>query len=505
MRPDDLTGPELRLWEAFAAGDEVDLRPGDTDGDTDGGADGETDGGADGGPVMNGRGWGPERQVRASVIRSLLLGAADSVSGETPMVHLVGARVLGKLRLVFAEVCCVLWLEKCWFEEAPQLYGAKLRVTSFGGSYLPGLGMGATTVDGNLDLMNCRVQGGVSVHDARISGSLLLQGAHLSHADGVALNATRVETKGIVGTEGFRADGELRLFQARLGEGLHLRGATLRHPGGEALSATGIQVPTDIDCGEGFRAAGAITLTSATVGGTVSFDTASLTPTRGNALSCAHLQAGELLLRPAPASGGVDLRHAAIGVLRLHDDPHEQPPLRLDGLVYRSLEPHHPVDHHLELLSRDPDGYRPQPYQQLATVHQSIGQDRDARTVLLTRQRRRRTTLPWYARAWGYVQDATVGYGYLPERAAVWLLALLATGATVFGLYRPHPLGGTPHPVFHPVMYSLDLLLPVVDFGQERTFQPMGPTQWVAWLLIGAGWLLATALAAGVTRVLSRQ
>ncbi|SEC50273.1 hypothetical protein SAMN04490356_4399 [Streptomyces melanosporofaciens] len=35
--------------------------------------------------------------------------------------------------------------------EAPQLYGATLRVTSFGGSCLPGLGMGATTVDGNLE------------------------------------------------------------------------------------------------------------------------------------------------------------------------------------------------------------------------------------------------------------------------------------------------------------------------------------------------------------------
>ncbi|MGW5691495.1 hypothetical protein ACWEWX_11190 [Streptomyces asiaticus] len=489
MLPDDLTGPELRLWEAFATGDEVDLRPRD----------------ADGGAVMDGGSWGPERQVRAAVIRSLLLGGADAIGGETPMVHLTGARISEKLRLVFAEACCVLWLEECWFEEAPQLYGAKLRVTSFGGSSLPGLGMGATTVDGNLDLMNCRVQGGVNVHDACISGSLLLQGAHLSHAGGVALDGARLEAKGVVGTDGFRADGELRLLRARLSEGLHLRGATLHAPDGEALSAPGIQVPTNIDCGEGFRATGAITLTSATVGGSVSFDTASLAPARGNALSCHHLQAGELLLRPARATGGMDLRHAAIGVLRLHDDHREQPPLQLDGLVYGSLEPHLPVGHCLELLGRDPDGYRPQPYQQLATVYQSIGQDRDARTVLLTRQRHRRATLPWYARAWGHVQDATVGYGYLPERAAVWLLALLATGATVFALHRPTPPSGTPHPVFSPVMYSLDLLLPVIDFGQERVFQPTGPTQWIAWLLIGAGWLLATALAAGITRVLSRQ
>ncbi|MBL1117227.1 membrane-associated oxidoreductase [Streptomyces sp. 110] len=440
MRPDDLIGPERRLWAAFAAGDEVDLRPRD----------------ADGGAVLDGGSWGPERRVRASVIRSLLLGGADATGGETPMVHLTGARVSGKLRLIFAEACCVLWLEECWFEEAPQLYGAKLRVTSFGGSYLPGLGMSATTVDGNLDLMNCRVQGGVTVHDAQISGSLLLQGAHLSHTGGVALDGARLEAKGVVGTDGFRA-------------------------------------------------AGAITLTSATISGSVSFDTASLAPAHGMALSCRHLQTGELLLRPARATGGMDLRHAAVGVLRLHDDPREQPPLQLDGLVYRSLEPHLPADQRLELLSRDPDGYRPQPYQQLATVYQSIGQDRDARTVLLTRQRHRRATLPWYARAWGHAQDATVGYGYVPERAAVWLLALLATGATVFALHRPTPPSGTPHPVFSPVMYSLDLLLPVIDFGQERVFQPAGPTQWIAWLLIGAGWLLATALAAGITRVLSRQ
>ncbi len=314
MRPDDLTGPELRLWEAFAAGGEVDLRPR----------------GPVGGAVVDGGSWGPEREVRASVVRSLLLGGADAISGETPMVHLVGARISGKLRLVFAEVCCVLWLEECWFEEAPQWYGATLRVTSFGGSFLPGLGMGATTVDGNLDLMNCRVQGRADVHDARISGSLLLQGAHLSYAGDVALDGARLEAKGVVGTGGLRADGELRLLQARLSDGLHLRGAALHQPGGEALSASGIQVSTTIDCGEGFRADGAVTLSGATVGGSVSFDAASLTPTRGNALSCPHLQAGELLLRPARATGGMDLRHAAIGVLRFHDDGHEQPPLQLE-------------------------------------------------------------------------------------------------------------------------------------------------------------------------------
>ncbi|MFC9244398.1 hypothetical protein ACFT7S_10320 [Streptomyces sp. NPDC057136] len=93
----------------------------------------------------------------------------------------------------------------------------------------------------------------------------------------------------------------------------------------------------------------------------------------------------------------------------------------------------------------------------------------------------------------------------MPARAAVWLVALLAAGATVFALHRPTPLSKAPGPDFNLAIYTLDLLLPVVDFGQERAFQPAEPTQWIAWALIGAGWLLATVLAAGITRVLSRQ
>ncbi|MFC9236403.1 hypothetical protein ACFTZK_08115 [Streptomyces decoyicus] len=86
--------------------------------------------------------------MRAVVIRSLLLGGADGLPGETPVVHLVGARITGKLRLVFAEACCVMRLEEGWFEYEPQLYGVRLHVTGFGGSYLPGLQANSITVEG---------------------------------------------------------------------------------------------------------------------------------------------------------------------------------------------------------------------------------------------------------------------------------------------------------------------------------------------------------------------
>jgi hypothetical protein len=65
-------------------------------------------------------------------------------------------------------------------------------------------------------------------------------------------------------------------------------------------------------------------------------------------------------------------------------------------------------------------------------------------------------------------------------------------------------VGGGPYPRFHPVIYTLDLLLPLVDLGQERAYGPSGVMQWVAIILIGSGWLLATTVAAGAGRILRR-
>jgi hypothetical protein len=55
------------------------------------------------------------------------------------------------------------------------------------------------------------------------------------------------------------------------------------------------------------------------------------------------------------------------------------------------------------------------------------------------------------------------------------------------------------------VIYTLDLLLPVVDLGQKHAFDPGGAEQWFSYVLIAAGWLLATTIAAGVARVISRN
>ncbi|MFE2536664.1 hypothetical protein [Streptomyces sp. NPDC059371] len=51
----------------------------------------------------------------------------------------------------------------------------------------------------------------------------------------------------------------------------------------------------------------------------------------------------------------------------------------------------------------------------------------------------------------------------------------------------------------------MDLLVPVVSFGQEQAFNPHGWQQLLAAALVAAGWILATTIAAGLTRSLTCQ
>ncbi|MFD2356281.1 hypothetical protein ACFSTC_53965 [Nonomuraea ferruginea] len=108
----------------------------------------------------------------------------------------------------------------------------------------------------------------------------------------------------------------------------------------------------------------------------------------------------------------------------------------------------------------------------------------------------------WAAGCGGRLLDFTVGYGYRPWLAAVWFGILLVIGTVVFGLNPPRAVKPDEAPGFDPFAYTFDLLLPWSAFGQRDMFDPAGWTQALAYGLVVAGWILATALIAGATRVL---
>jgi hypothetical protein len=467
----DLNAAECALWHAFPRGEPVDLTGAST------------------------------RTVRAGVLRALLLGAQPAGPGHSAALRLTGAHILGALNLSHATLTCSVALAECRFDQPVELYGARTRELDLGSCELPGLSASHAVVDGTMRLSRCRCTGAVRLIGTRISGTLLLNGAHLG-----GLAATRLTVgHDVVGHDGLVCDGEVRLNNAEVGGAIGFQGAQLRNPGGAALSATDLTVGAVLSLCEGFTAAGTVRLAFAKIGSRLCFDGARLSTVDGKALSCRHLQTDDLVLLTAePIVGEVDLRHARVGVLR--DDPRTWPRvLHLDGFTYDALGDRDRPRERLDWLCRDPHGYLPGAYEQLASVYRRLGHDDAARTVLLRKQRHRRVGQRPLAKAWGYLQDVTVGYGYRPGRAAVWLAALLAIGTWVFAGQPPVPDPNVAPPAFNPFMYALDLLLPIVDFHQESGYTPRGATVWVAYLLIAAGWVLATTIAAGSTRALRRD
>jgi len=68
-----------------------------------------------------------------------------------------------------------------------------------------------------------------------------------------------------------------------------------------------------------------------------------------------------------------------------------------------------------------------------------------------------------------------------------------------------------PYPCFSPPVYVLDTLLPIVDLHQESNWVPARPRPWgvwyevLTWVLIAAGWILTTAVVAGIGSLWRRE
>ncbi|GAA2264808.1 MULTISPECIES: oxidoreductase [Kitasatospora] len=509
---EDLTEPERQVWDAFRTGAVVDLRAGSV---------------AEDDPAR-GAAWGAERTVRAEAVAAVLLQAAEQ-GGAATALRLTGARISGQLDLGGTRSESELRLEACHFEQHVVLRAASLRSTGLIGCWIPGLDGWLLKVDGNLFFEDSVFEGRLTLTRAQISGELRLSGAQLTatellgpdavtprglHAPGAgsapgpwALWAGGLRMEGgCFARKGFRSRGGLRLVGARFDGGLFMERARIDNPDGDALTGDDLTAST-IVLSEGFAATGAIRLPGATVRSRFSLDTAVLDG-GAVALDGSRLSAGDLQLTfAATPVGTVDLQDAQAAVLQ--DGEHSWPAdTRLDGFAYSSIQlppgGPEPVARRLHWLARLP-GYAPQPYEQLAAWYRKIGHDDDARRVLLEKQRRRRRTLGPAGRLWGRLLDVTVGYGYRPWQAALWLAVLALLGTVVFAHGTPHEVQPGQSAPFSPLIYTLDLLVPIGGFGQRAAWYWTGLHQWFGYGLIAAGWVLTTTVLAGVSRSLNRS
>jgi hypothetical protein len=286
-------------------------------------------------------------------------------------------------------------------------------------------------------------------------------------------------------------------------------------------------------------------------------------------LDLAGLRSPDLVVAPAqPLHGDVDLSRAVTISFTDNGNMWRARHLDLLGMEYQlhiDLDAEHgTADWHTQLrrlqstkllpppstLRTDvalPAGQLSQPYLQLAAVYRATGSDSVARRVLFEMRRRewaQRTAAPagpstagqrvrrQLLRLVSLLYRTTVGYGYRLQLALYWLAGLWLAGLVVFALLGPaeHP---DPRPVvgadgrtsscvvtpeadpvavqpgycgrFTPALYSIDLLIPVVDLGQKSSWHYRDDAmQAVAGLLQVAGWILATAAATAALGLVGR-
>lgn len=362
--------------------------------------------------------------------------------------------------------------------------------------------------------------GQVRLVNAQVRGDASLSGVRLAVPDGYALLADRLTIGGELYMRRLTCSGTIRLQNAEIGATLDCTAARLDRPRlrtdgtlRPSLDLRAAVVGKDVLCEDGFTATGGVRVRGAEVRKALRFDGAMLGSPRAEgfaryALNAHGLTAVELVVRPAAPPGGT-VRLAQARVDAFTDSPalwEADGGVLLEGFDYQVLAETRAtgVQQRLAWLRVAVPDFAPGPYEQLAAAYRRAGDEELSERVLLERQVRRYAEGGPLTRVWGALQHWTVGFGYRPWLAVLWLVVFALLGGTWFAFHQPVPIDTGQIPVWNPWLFAVDTLLPIINLGQDGYWRLEGPSQWIGSTLVALGWILATTAAAGAARLLKR-
>jgi hypothetical protein len=358
--------------------------------------------------------------------------------------------------------------------------------------------LGGADVARSVYFENARVAGHLRMPGLAVEGVLSLGGTVLSEppTEGEyahqSLTGESLSTGGNASfDDGFTAAAQVDLTGARFGGRLTFKGARLATTFADwpALIANAATVARGLYIGDGFRSDGAVRLTGVQIGG--------------------HLD----IYRMEPDSGPLELFYAKATTVRDGRTVHgrhvgggvESWPadVQLDGFTYEAFDPYLPADKRIWLLRKQPS-YAAQPYEFMAAYYRELGHDLAAREILIEKERVRHRDFRRLSRIGSVISNTTVGYGYLPRRAAYLAVAVQVLASLFYAFAVPTAIHPGDRVTYYPVLYAADLFVPIVHFGQTDAFQSHGFAACVAYLLPYLGWALGVAIVAGASRTLSK-
>src|ERR1019366_6875841 len=244
----------------------------------------------DGTPRPLGEQWPETRNVRADLIRWLVVDHEARELVDPKGVWIQGARITGDLDLSFTNVLFPLALLSCRVERDVDLEYAKMPLLSLKGSWPRAIDADGLKLEGDIFLNGgFHAEGEVRLLGATIGGNLDATGGtfkkpcgNVLNSDGTknetALNAERIKVGGnVLLRRKFAAEGEMRLVGAAIGGSLDARGGTFKEPEGYALNADRAKIDGSVfmtrelnakdEIQSKFVAEGEVRLHGATIGG----------------------------------------------------------------------------------------------------------------------------------------------------------------------------------------------------------------------------------------------
>ena len=369
--------------------------------------------------------------------------------------------------------------------------------------------------------------GTVDLRNAVIAGDLDCKGGHFANLGKDALIVARARIGGAVFlSTRFSANGKVNFDNSRVNGDFRCSRGVFMNEGRQAFTAKGAEIVGNLFLNNGFQPGGHVDLRRIRVGGRLTID-AICDDNNSNDLDLRFAQVSTLNhnWRDWPKAEHLFLNgfiYSALGAKFTEDiEEKGERPLDAEDQIPTNVQPGRMHDiKWLRLQSKE--RFWLQPYEQLAKVLRSSGDESAAKRVLIAKQDdlRRYGDLRWWERLFNWLLGFSLKHGYEPYRALLGMLFFVLLGCGIFGwAYNNKLMTKTidsekilaqDYPKFNKFVYSLDAFLPIVDLKQKSYWLPNANKSiegWsfrcgaavriYLWIHIVFGWILTTLWVAG--------